>query len=169
MQRYLLYVFDESSKANINIKPIDKRYKMFEFKPSLLKLKLTKFTSVRDLIIHVLWFVFTRGKYRIIYVKDGSKIVHSSYVIPKIFKFSFMESKNDFEIGPSYTEESYRGQGIYPFVLTYIVSKYNRNSKFYMIVEENNTSSQRGIIKSGFKKIGEVYKDKFGIYRRIIS
>ncbi len=87
MKRYFLYIFDESSKANINIKPIDKKYEIFEFKPSLLKLKLTKFTD----------------------------------------------------------------------------------DKFYMIVEENNISSQKGIIKSGFKKFEEVYKDKLGIYRKVIS
>jgi len=120
VQRYLLYVFDESSKANVNIKSIHERYKIFEFKPSLLKLKPTKFTSVKDLIIHILWFVFTRGKYRIIYVKDDSKVIHTTYIIPKMFKFSFMNS-NDLEIGPCYTEESYRGQGIYPFVLNWVI------------------------------------------------
>lgn len=37
---------------------------------------------------------------------------------------------------------------------------------FYMIVDEKNFSSQRGIIKAGFIELGVVYKNILGIYKK---
>ena len=84
----------------------------------------------------------------------------------KTFKFPFL-NKGEFEIGPCFTLPKFRGRGVYPSVLIYILEK-NKNSKFYMIVHKNNIPSIRGIEKSGFvfeKLIGKtkflkVYKEK---------
>ena len=42
----------------------------------------------------------------------------------------------------------------------------DKGRRFYMIVDEKNFSSQRGIIKAGFIEAGIVYKDILGIYKR---
>jgi GNAT superfamily N-acetyltransferase len=165
--RFLLYVFDKNCKANNDIKLINFPYKIEEFKPSLFKLKLTKYNNLKDILVHIIFFIVTSGKYRIIYVKDNDKIIHYSYIIPKNFRFQFMTSENDLHIGPSFTDESYRGQGIYTYILTYIIERFSYNGRrFYMIAHENNFSSQRGIIKAGFREVGKVYKNILRIYKK---
>jgi hypothetical protein len=163
---FFLFVFDENREINEKMKSLELPYEIFEFTPSFLKVKLLNFSDLKDFLIHYFWFFITKGKYRIVYMRDNSKIIHSTYILPRIYKFSFM-AINDFEIGPCYTEESYRGQGIYSFVLTYIISKFGGDGKrFYMIVLENNISSQKGVIKAGFVKSGVVYKNILGIYKK---
>jgi len=78
--------------------------------------------------------------------------------------------KNDFEVGPCWTDEKYRGKGIYKYVIQLAVEKFSKdNASFYMIVDEKNISSIRGIEKSGFVKIGKVKKSKLtGIYYKMI-
>ncbi|MBR2988530.1 MAG: hypothetical protein IKC64_02260, partial [Clostridia bacterium] len=106
--------------------------------------------------------LITWGKAKIYYAitKEG-EVAHTSYLIPKCSKFPFMK-KNEFEIGPCETKEKFRGQGIYPFVLNRIVcSAQNPGTKFYMIVDESNISSIKGIEKAGFEKRGLVEKTRF--------
>lgn len=166
-RRFLLFVFDVNCKINKNIKSRNFPYKIEEFMPSLFKLKLSRYDGLRDFLIHLLFYLSTRGKYRIIYVKDNNKIIHYSYIIPKNFRFQHMSHKNSFQIGPCFTDEFYRGQVIYSYVLTYIIERFSdKGRRFYMIVDEKNFSSQRGIIKAGFIEAGIVYKDILGIYKR---
>ena len=65
---------------------------------------------------NLVWFFITRGRTYVYYCFDGQNKVHQSYVMKKCFKFPFLK-KNDIHIGPCYTAEEYRGQGIYPAVL----------------------------------------------------
>lgn len=65
--------------------------------------------------------------------------------------------KDDYEIGPCFTYPQYRGNGIYPSVLRSICNSIgNDNTTFYMIVDETNIASIKGIEKAGFKKCGIV-------------
>lgn len=122
-------------------------YQVLAFKPSIMKLKL----HPGGLLIYLFWYLFTKGRYRIYYVKDGNnEIIHYSHVLPNFFKFPFMRS-NDLEIGPCWTNESYRGQNIYPYIITLILKNLCRkNRTFYMFTEEENIPSQKGILKAGF-------------------
>ena len=115
--------------------------------------------NIMLIISRLMFFILSFGKARIFYCKDkNNKIIHESYVIPKCRKFPFL-NKNDFEIGPCYTDEKYRGLGIYPNILNYITTTYGKeNSVFYMVVFKDNNSSIRGIEKAGFNYIGEVEK-----------
>lgn len=77
--------------------------------------------------------------------------------------------KNDLEIGPCYTYPEFRGKGIYPKVLTKICQKRGGDSiSFYMIVDENNLSSIKGIEKAGFVRCGSVYISKFARRYRLV-
>lgn len=103
----------------------------------------------------------TLGKAQVYYVQSGNDIVHTSYVIPACVKFPFMDRK-DLEIGPCYTYPAFRGNGIYPKVLSEICRrKGNDTFLFYMIVDEMNLPSIRGIEKAGFVRCGSVHKSKF--------
>lgn len=96
------------------------------------------------------------------YVRDeDGNLAHTSCVIPACAKFPFMD-RMDYEIDPCYTYPAYRGKGIYPIVLHSICRELAENgSAFYMIVDERNASSIRGIEKAGFVRYGTVLKGKF--------
>lgn len=155
----LLYKFDKNCKHELN-----KKFNIETFKPCLFNLqKHTNFS-----IIYLYWYILTRGRYRIIYVKHNNEIIHYTHVIPYIYKFNFLK-KNDYEIGPCMTNKNYRGEGIYKVVLTKVVQKFKeKNRNFYMIVSKKNISSIKGIEKSGFKLVGEVKKSPIlGIYNEV--
>jgi hypothetical protein len=122
-----------------------------------VKPKLTNFHNI-------LWTVFSLGKfveYQLINKKD--MVLSSAQVMPKIFIFSFMD-KNGIHIGPCYTHDNYRGRGYYPYLLTFITSEY-KYKNIYIFCEETNISSQKGILKAGFKSFAKGYKSKIGIYK----
>lgn len=118
--------------------------------------------------MRLLFQILTFGKTKIYYVQDGNQILHTSYVIPACSKFPFLK-KNDLEIGPCYAYPEFRGKGIYPKVLTKICQKRGGDSiSFYMIVDENNLSSIKGIEKAGFVRCGSVYISKFARRYRLV-
>lgn len=108
-----------------------------------------------------IWFWFiTGGKTKVVYVEKDGKVIHTSLVVSKCFKFPFM-IKGDYEIGPCVTKAEYRGQGVYPSVLNHITSSYgDEGTNFYMLVHETNLPSIRGVEKAGFERISTVEKSK---------
>jgi len=87
-----------------------------------LKIKGEKI-RIKELLGRLLFKIQTMGKAEIWYVLKDEKIVHKSVCIPYCKKFSFM-AKGDFEIGPCVTLQSFRGQGIYPKVISAIVKSH---------------------------------------------
>jgi hypothetical protein len=147
---YQLYKYDLTSKVNLlKIKLDHKNIKLTDRKLSLVNL----FRSNRFLI-DLYWLLNTKGNCWVYNVYDGEKGIHHSYVTGKCYKYPFMNSK-DIQIGNSFTAKEYRGYGIYPYVIQHIVNKYlaeNPNRQIYMLVEDSNNASQRGIKKIGFIK-----------------
>ncbi len=88
------------------------------FTPKILcKLTLKGEKKSFKLLAVRFWFqIITHGKAKIYYIRQGENLVHTSYVVPKCYKFSFLNT-NDYEIGPCFTYPEYRGKGVYPFVL----------------------------------------------------
>ncbi len=84
--------------------------------------------------------------------------------MPKIYKFPFM-GKKSLHIGPCFTEPEFRGKGLYPYLLTYIMNDIPTASAFYIICSETNTASRRGIQKAGFTFLGIGYKTKLHVYK----
>ena len=76
-----------------------------------------------------------------------------------------MQRKKSLHIGPCWTDNKFRGQGIYPAVLSSIC-KNNSETNMFIFTEDENIASQKGITKVGFKKFSNGYKSKhFGIYK----
>ena len=122
--------------------------------------KATKTKEYNDFYTDLRWTVASRFKLRVYYIKYKNVLVHSSFCTPKSFKFPFMKN-NDYHIGPCFTDANYRGKGIYPSVLNYIVSDLRKNTEcgnIYMIIEENNTSSREGVKKAGFVEVASLYR-----------
>lgn len=139
-------------------------FKVGKFRPSLFSGFFVDGESWNWMVFLVrLSFYFqTAGQGMIFFVRDDDgKLMHTSYAIPKCFKFPFMQ-RGDWEIGPCYTYEQFRGQGIYPNVLRYIVMNLSKNENtFYVVVNKENNSSIKGIEKAGFVQVGCVAKTKF--------
>ena len=124
--------------------------------------------SLKTGLVRFYFWLLSRGRVNIFYVQtDKGEILHMSYVLPRCFKFPFMK-KRDYEIGPCYTVEHARGQGLYPKTLSHIVgSKQYGERCFWMLVKESNVASIRGVEKSGFVFVG--YVEKTRIMKRYLK
>lgn len=105
--------------------------------------------GMKQKLMSLYWYVISKGKYKIYYVSNQDKVTHFSYCLPKSYKFSFMKEK-DLHIGPCVTDSAYRGRGLFPMVLTKIVTE-NKPADFYMIIDQDNIASQKGVAKVGFQ------------------
>lgn len=108
-----------------------------------------------------MWKILTLGKYRkVLVLNENDDMMHFSTVIGPNFKFPFLKRK-EAEIGPCSTRIAYRGQGIYPSVLKYILGS-GWYQDYYMLIEDTNLSSIRGVEKAGFVQVAKVKKNRFG-------
>ena len=156
MKKYGLYMADR--KPNIELRGLPESMHISE-----KKISFSSICNGETRINDIMWFVISAGKYHIYEVtNEDGRVIHRSKVIGRCLKFPFLP-KGSYEIGPCLTEEDFRGMGIYPSVLTHICSVFQ--SDLYMIIREDNFSSIRGVKKAGFVKVGEGYRDKFGIWR----
>ena len=160
---YVFFRFnDKDVISKDNTDDVLASYTLEIFSPSLRRLK--RHHSSR--IIYLFWFFITRGRYKIVYISDGNVIIHYTHILPKFFKLPFMSSK-DLMIGPAWTKESYRGKGIFPAVITYIVKNFKKAGRsFHIFAHADNAASQKAIEKAEFYKWATGYKTKkFGIYK----
>lgn len=158
-QTYFFYKRDK-----LNVIEIDERFKSFYFNPTLFKLKLHQGPT----LLYLFWYVFSFGKYRIFYVVDeeseSKEIVHYSNLLPKIFKYEFME-KDDWYIVNCYTDPLFRGKRLFPFALSNIGGKF-KDRTVWVGAGVKNRPSQKGIERAGYVFVSRAYKTGFfGIYR----
>jgi hypothetical protein len=91
----------------------------------------------------------------------NNKIAHKSWIISNDKVPPDMPIKlnwnNEAYIQECVTEPKYRGQGLYPFTLTRILSFLilQNKTKAFIISQKSNYASIKGIIKAGFKKRNE--------------
>ena len=116
--------------------------------------------TLKERIWTIYWFLLTSGKAKIYLIRDEKgEVIHSSYVIPKCMKFPFM-GEQDIEIGPCATRPDYRGVGLYPYVLAEIIkNESQKHGKVFMIVDDKNVASIRGIEKVSFFVVAQIKKD----------
>lgn len=152
------------SKDSHNLIKLQDGYLVKVHKPVISCLNI----HTRFKMVYVFWYLFTLGRYCIYYVYDeNERIVHFSHVMPKIYKYAFMQKKNSIHIGPCWTHENHRGKGIYPAVLSKICTDYTQKN-IYIFTKKENRASQKGIEKVGFKQFATGSKSKYlGIYKII--
>lgn len=158
--KYLYCLKKAQFSGDADKNPVSESVKVFT--PKIGKLLLCgEQKSVKTSLVRLLFQLSTKGKAKIYYVADKNDLQHTSYVVPKCSKFPFL-GENDYEIGPCFTYPAHRGKGIYPNVLRYICDFVgNSDTTFYMIVDEKNTASIKGIEKAGFKRCSVVEVSKF--------
>lgn len=109
------------------------------------------------------WNVITAGKGKayIIRDKDGS-IIHSTCVMPKCWKFPFMKKK-DIHIGPSVTHPRFRGQGLFPYVMSAVVeNELQEGGRAFDMINVKNAASIKASKKIGLVPVALMRKDKLG-------
>lgn len=161
-KEYQFFAYDFSTARPLG-RTLPEAMKLEIFSPTWKKIRINNYGSF---YLYLFWFLFSRRKYKIYYVLNQGCIVHMSHVISRNPKFSFL-GINDFEIGPCWTAPEFRGQGLYPCVLSKIAADYRDDlGKLFIFAEKKNKASLAGITKSGFKYIGSGAKTGFlGIYR----
>ncbi len=88
---YLLYKL-----VSVRLQEQKNEYKVLEFSPRpwRLKLKCEKI-GFKGALVRLLFFLQSYGKAKIFYVlSDKNEVVHTSYLVPKCGKFSFLKKGN---------------------------------------------------------------------------
>lgn len=153
--QYLVY---ENSCGSLNDFVLNNDWEIKIFKPSPWKLYFDKNiekASFRVSLFRLYISLLSKGKTKIYFVidKNSGRIIHSSCVIPRNFKYPFLK-KGEYCIGNCKTALEFRGKGIYPYVLKYIMGN-NPDIIFKMFIREENTSSINGVKKARFKLTNE--------------
>ena len=94
---------------------------------------------------------------------DGKILVHESTVHKKLFFLKLIDKIGP-AIGDCYTNPVYRGQSIYPSMISKIARKLlveKNNKVVFMIVDSNNENSKHGIEKAGFKLYAKIETYRF--------
>lgn len=127
--------------------------KVSEYKGESVTLEVSRVTPrIAGFKDSLLWNVTCLGRIKAYCLYKDDVLVHRSYVVRGRSKFPFL-GRSDIEIGPCWTKEAFRGRGYYPFIISKIIeSELSRGGTAYMIVNNENSSSQQGITKVGFRK-----------------
>lgn len=90
---------------------------------------------------------------------DGENLVHESVV----FRFTRLSVFAGYVfvkvVGNCFTNPLYRGQGIYGWMINYL---FQKEGKFILFVDDENMSSQKGLMKIDFSVIDKFKYKKFG-------
>lgn len=119
------------------------------------------FNNVHNVLWHICsWLSGSRfWEYQIL---RGNNVLATAQVCPKLPIFPFINSRG-IHIGPCKTIKEERGKGFYPLLLQYIIDEHPER-KYYMIIDENNISSQKGVEKVNFQLFAVGHKDALGRY-----
>ena len=145
---------------NDTLTKVNASYKLETFKPDWLHImpkgmNVTLIGMYQSLVFIIWWFLYLAmwkrqdKSYEHYLVYDGERLIHYSVVLPRYYRYPFMGS-NDIQIGPYWTAEEYRGQGICPFIIRKTLSDYQlRRGYAYVLISEDNLKSQRSAIRGG--------------------
>lgn len=122
--------------------------------------------SGKRTLVRLAFQAMTLGRARLYCLRKDGALAHTAYVVGRCRKFPFL-GKQDYQIGPCRTEEGFRGQGYYSIMLRYLRARVGgAGTVLYMIVDEGNLASRRGVEKAGFQQCGTVRRT--GLLKRYI-
>lgn len=81
-------------------------------------------------------------KFKIYIIKNNGEIIHYTVIQQRNNQLKGIINRKDFEIGPSFTKKEYRNNGLYTYVINYLLKTEKLNS-FYSIVRLGNKESNK--------------------------
>lgn len=91
---------------------------------------------------------------------DDNTIVHKSLLYSNVHVLKLI-NKTGLVIGSCYTNPDYRGQSIYPKVISHIAKDNRKTGNLFINVDTDNISSIRGIEEAGYKRLAYIKTKKW--------
>jgi ribosomal protein S18 acetylase RimI-like enzyme len=102
-----------------------------------------------------------RHNYRVLYLINGTKVVHRSVIMPKYFRWPFMK-KEDLQVSSTWTDPAYRNRGYATYALILISQLYSKPGRsIFYTTRENNIASIKVCTSAGFQKYSYVVRTNF--------
>lgn len=135
------------------MKKLFRKFNIKAIEVFVYKMDYVKSLNVNDLSFKIDVQQINNDKKRY-YIEDNGILVHDSFLYEKVYLLRLINKKGPV-IGSCFTNIKYRGQSIYPYVINRIaVDELNSGKKeVFMIVDQDNISSIKGIEKAGFEKL----------------
>ena len=109
----------------------------------------------------------------IFFAHSGGVLCHYTFVMPgRAYRRMFSLIEPDAQmIGPCHTGDAFRGRGIFPRLLRYVVKALQEQGlgPFYVFAEASNTASIRGMEKAGFVRRGIWRGKRYFLDLRVVS
>ena len=94
--------------------------------------------------------IFKNRRFSVFILRSEQRIAHYSFLFPGFFRFGFMGKKH-LQIGDTWTEPSFRGQGLASFAIQKITEQHaSANTSLWYLTEKDNVPSIRAAEKAGF-------------------
>ena len=147
--KYMIYRLLDTQYA-IAIKPVD--IYAYLWKPSFSCVHPPDLDGkFRYWGIAYLLKLFGNHDYRVLYLLSGSKVVHRSVVMPRYFRWPFM-NRDDLQVSSTWTDPSYRGRGYATYSLTLIAQLFSKQGRsIWYVTMENNIPSIKVCLSAGFQ------------------
>ena len=132
--------------------------------PNVHQVVFRKVNPRWDSLHRVLWHVFSwfcGSRFYEYQIVKNERVLSTAEVCPKLPIFKFFN--RGYHIGPCMTIKEERGKGFYPLIFQYIIEEHPERD-YYMIIDENNVSSQKGVAKVNFQRFAVGHKDRWGRY-----
>jgi hypothetical protein len=140
-------------------------YKLIIYKPGLFTLGKYGLNP----FINFLWYLITKGDIKVLLLFDGNVMVHSFYISPKTYRYSYM-GKNDINLAQAMTKPEYQGKGILTNVLKLITSYYaGKSADVWVYCHISNMASQKANVRAGFEFVGYAKLSRFTRIVRIVK
>lgn len=98
--------------------------------------------------------VFANRGFGVLMIREGDRLIHSSLVTPRYFRFPEMAA-DDLQIGATWTDPDMRGRGLGKLAVALIHKAWKGEfGRMWYLVGEDNIASIRVIEASGYRLLG---------------
>ena len=114
--------------------------------------------ALRSRLLNVMYYRLQRGDARLLcYTEDGDKLQAYGWIQdwrPFRRKFGMLASEGTM-LGPYWSAPEDRGRGLYGRLLEHSLHLSSKTQPILVYTSPDNTASQKGILRAGFRPIGE--------------
>ena len=106
--------------------------------------------------------VFRSLEYEVIVIEKAGRIVHTTCVVPKFFRWPFMD-EGDVQISSMWTDTEHRGLGLATAACQYVISSKTRRGRVWFASRIANQASLAVCKKCSFQLVGTAIRaSRFG-------